>query len=349
MNGKRKVKIGRLAGAGFLLAAALFFLYQVRQVLTPFLLAALLAYLLKPAMVKLEKKGLQRPVAILSLYLLILALSLPVFFFILPRLIRELNEFINQLPVFTAEVEGLVQGFYRRYHQMAIPGSLRALLDESITSISAVFQQAARQAVQALLDLLAGAAGFLLAPVLAYYFLRDSEQIGRAAAHLLPIQVKEDVLGLWLGIDRVLTSFIRGHLLVSLIVGFLTGLGLALVGSQYAVILGVVVGLADLIPYFGPLLGTVPVLALTLLESHRMALYALAVMIIVQQIEGSYLAPRILGESVGLHPLVIIFALLAGGELWGVAGLLLAVPLTAIGCILVQFIWARLVGSKESE
>ncbi|QGP90746.1 Putative transport protein YhhT [Neomoorella glycerini] len=345
MTTKRVFKIWRLAGAGLFLAAALFFLYRVREILTPFLLAAFLAYLLKPAMVKLEKKGLRRPLAILLLYLLILALSLPLFFFILPQLIRELNEFLTQLPAFTAEVEGLLQGFYRRYHQVAIPAGLRRLLDESITNISATFQQGTRQALQALLDLLAGAASFLLAPILAYYLLRDSEQIGRAASHLLPIQVKEDVLGLWLEIDRVLTSFIRGHLLVSLIVGILTGLGLALVGSRYAVILGVVVGLADLIPYFGPVIGAVPVLALTLLEAKKTALYALAVMVIVQQVESSLLAPRILSESVGLHPLVIIFALLAGGELWGVTGLLLAVPLTAIGRILVKFIWARLVSS----
>lgn len=345
MAAKRSLKIWRLAGAGLLLAGALFFLYRVRQVLTPFILGAFLAYLLKPAMLSLEKKGIKRPLAILILYLLILSLGLLLLLFILPRLLRELNEFINHLPFFTTEIEGVIQNFYQRYHQVAIPGSLRQLLDESIINISAAFQQAARHAVRSLLDLLAGATSFLLAPILAYYLLRDSEQIGKAAGHLVPLQIKEDILGLWLEIDRVLTNFIRGHLLVSLVVGFLTGLGLALVGSRYAVILGVIVGLADLIPYFGPLLGTLPVLALTLLEGKKTALYALVVMVVVQQIEGSLLAPRILGESVGLHPLVIVFALLVGGELWGVAGLLLAVPLTAIGVILVKFIWARLVGS----
>lgn len=345
MTASRALRIWRLAGAGIFLAGALFFLYRVRQVLTPFILAALLAYLLKPAVLALEKRGVKRPRAILILYLLILALSLPVFFFVLPQLVRELNEFIAQLPSFTLEIEGLVQGFYQRYHQVALPAGLRRLLDESITNVSSALQEGARRAVQALIDLLAGLASFLLAPVLAYYLLRDSEQIGRAASHLLPIQVKEDILGLWAEIDQVLTSFIRGHLLVSLIVGFLTGVGLALTGSEYAVILGVVVGLADLIPYFGPLIGTLPVLALSLLVSKKAALLALVVMLVVQQIEGSFLAPRILGASVGLHPLIIIFALLAGGELWGVAGLILAVPLTAIGYILVKFIWARLVSS----
>ncbi|MGI9860120.1 AI-2E family transporter [Moorella naiadis] len=345
MTAARTLRIWRLAGAGLFLAGALFFLYRVRPVLTPFILAALLAYLLKPAVAALEKRGWSRPRAILTLYLCIIALSLPVFFFVLPQLVRELNEFITQLPGFTAEIEGLIQGFYQRYHQAALPAGLRQLVDETIVNVSTALQQGARHAVQALVDLLTGLASFLLAPVLAYYLLRDSEEIGRAAIHLLPLQLKEDVLGLWAEIDQVLTGFIRGHLLVSLIVGFLTGVGLALVGSEYAVILGIVVGLADLIPYFGPLIGTVPVLALSLLASKKAAVLALVVMLVVQQIEGSFLAPRILGASVGLHPLVIIFALLAGGELWGVAGLILAIPLTAIGCIVVKFIWARLVSS----
>jgi len=339
------MKIWRLAGAGTLLAGALFFLYQVRRIFTPFILAALLAYLLKPAVLLLGKKGLKRPVAILFMYLLVLVLLLPVVFFVLPRLINELNDFIARLPVFTAEVEGLFQGFYQRYNQVRVPASIRHLVDESIANISFAFQQGARRVAQSLLDLITGVASFLLAPILAYYLLRDSEHIGRSFSRLLPIQVKEDVLGLWAEIDRVLTNFIRGHLLVSLIVGFMTGIGLYLVGSEYAVILGVIVGLADLIPYFGPIIGAIPVVALSLLQSKKAALYALVVMAVVQQVEGSYLAPRILGECVALHPLVIVFALLAGGHLWGVFGLLLAVPLTAIGRILIRFIWARLVSS----
>ncbi|WP_343105500.1 AI-2E family transporter [Neomoorella humiferrea] len=345
MTAKRVMKILRLVGAGLFLTAALYFLYRVRTVLTPFFLAAFLAYLLKPAMVKLEKRGLKRPAAILLLYFLVFILFLPVPLFILPKLVRELNEFLLHLPIFTTEVEGLLGKFYQRYNEVALPAGLRRLLDDSFIGLSNTFQQAARRALQGLLNLLAGAPSFLLAPVLTYYLLRDSEQIGRAAGHLLPLQIKEDVFGLWTEIDRILTSFIRGHLLVSLIVGFLTGIGLALIGSRYAVILAVVVGLADLIPYFGPIIGAVPVLTLTLLEGKRTALYALFVMAVVQQIEGSWLAPRILSGSVGLHPLAVIFVLLAGGELWGVGGLLLAVPLTAIGSTVIKFIWARLVSS----
>jgi predicted PurR-regulated permease PerM len=249
------------------------------------------------------------------------------------------------LPIFTAEIENLLQGFYERYNQVKIPASIRHLIDDAIVNISASFQEGAKHAVQLLLDIIAGVASFLLAPILAYYLLRDSEHIGRSASHLLPLQIKEDVQGLWVQLDRVLTNFIRGNLLLSLLVGFLTGIGLFLIGSEYAVILAVIVGLADLIPYFGPLIGAIPVLALSLLQSKQMALYALIVMVVVQQLEEGYLSPRILGECVSLHPLVVVLALLAGGELWGIAGLLLGVPLVAMGRIIISFIWSRLVSS----
>ena len=345
MSNIPSIKIWRLAGAGLLLAGALFFLYQVRRIFTPFLLATLLAYMLKPAVQLLEKRGLKRPAAILLMYPLLLGVSLPVFFFVLPRLLSELNDFIAQLPAFTAEIESLLQGFYERYNQVRIPASVRLLIDDAIINLSSAFHEAAKHAAEFLLDLIAGVASFLLAPILAYYLLRDSEHIGRCASRLLPLQIKEDVLGLWVQLERVLTNFIHGNLLLSLLVGFMTGIGLFLIGSEYAVILAVIVGLADLIPYFGPLIGAIPVVALSLLQSKQMAFYALIVMVVVQQLEDGYLSPRILGECVSLHPLVVVFVLLAGGELWGVAGLLLGVPLAAMGRIILGFIWSRLVSS----
>ncbi|MDK2820141.1 MAG: hypothetical protein PWP31_106 [Clostridia bacterium] len=345
MESAQLFKKWRVAVAIILLAGALFFLYEVREILTPFFLAALIAYLLKPMMLELEKKKIKRSLAILYLYLLLLGIVSLLFFFILPQLLRELNKFIDKLPVFTTEIENLVHDFYKRYNQVVIPPGIRSLLDETIKNVSTTFQQLARNAVETMINLVTGIASFLLAPILAYYFLRDSEHIGRTASNLLPIQIKEDVLGIWKEIDEVFTNFIRGHVLVSIIVGFFSGVGLAIVGSSYAVILGVIVGLADLIPYFGPIIGAVPVVALSLLESKQLAIYSIIVMVIVQQIESFFLSPFIMSERVGLHPLMVVFAILAGGELWGVLGLLLGVPIIAIGRIIIKFIWARLVSS----
>ncbi|MGI9952995.1 AI-2E family transporter [Moorellaceae bacterium AZ2] len=336
-------KLWRLALGGTLLAGALFFLYLVRKLFIPLLMAALLAYFLKPAVTALEKRGWSRGTAILLLYFLGLGVLVLTLLYVLPRLLRELNKFLDQLPAFTGEVEGWLQYFYNRYQRPGIPAGLQRLVDETLAFLQERIEKGIRQAAGLLTGLFSGVTSLILAPVLTYYILKDSEGLSRGALRLLPAAWREDLLGLWTEIDRILTGFVRGHLLISLLVGLLTGLGLFLAGSQYAVVMGIVMGLADLIPYFGPLIGAVPIIALSWMESPRLAIYAVVVIVVVQQIETAVLAPRILGQSVELPPLAVILAILAGGELFGVVGLLLAVPAVAVGRVIVGFLWSRLV------
>ncbi|MDN5348152.1 MAG: hypothetical protein PWP65_1716 [Clostridia bacterium] len=337
------LKFWRLALATLILAGALLFFYRVRQIFLPFLLGALLAYLLKPWAAYLEAKGLSRSAAILVLYGFTAIAAVPLAVYVFPQLLRELNHFIDQVPRYTLEIQRLIDDFNERYQRLAIPVAFRRVIGETLGHFEALALDGARAVGRAVMGLLSGAASLILAPILAYYFLRDRDLLARTAIHILPLSWREDFLGIWKEIDQVLTNFIRGHLLVSVIVGLLTGIGFNLIGLEYAVILGIVVGLADLIPYFGPILGAIPAVALALLESKWAAFYALIVVLVVQQIEGSILVPRIIGDCVGLHPLTIIFVLLAGGELFGVLGLLLAVPVAGIGRILLRFIWSRLV------
>ncbi|MGB9663110.1 MAG: AI-2E family transporter [Moorellaceae bacterium] len=335
-------RIWRLALLGMLLAGALFFLYLVRKLFTSFLLAVMLAYFLKPAVAAFEKRGWSRSTAILVLYLLGAIALLPLIFYVLPQLLRELNNFLEQLPVLSGEVQVWLQNFYQSYQRPGMPLGLRRVVDETLTHIQLRLENSARQAVSLVLSLFSGLASLILAPVVAYYLLKDSEALSRGAARILPAAWREELSGVWMEIDHVLTSFVRGHLIVSMLVGLLTGAGLFLAGSRYAVIMGIVMGLADLIPYFGPLIGAVPIVALGWLESRRLGLYAVLVVVAVQQIEAAFLAPRILGPSVNLSPLAIILILLAGGEIFGVAGLLLAVPAAAIGRIILAFLWSKL-------
>ena len=131
-------------------------------------------------------------------------------------------------------------------------------------------------------------------------------------------------------INEVLSGFSQGHLLVCVLVGALTGLAAALLGIRYAIIIGFINGLAELLPYLGPLLGAIPSLALALTEGTRQAVYLGVAILVIQQLEANLLSPRIVGNRVGLHPLVVIFALLAGGELFGKWGILLAVQVAAV-------------------
>ncbi|HEX3032252.1 MAG TPA: AI-2E family transporter, partial [Bacillota bacterium] len=145
--------------------------------------------------------------------------------------------------------------------------------------------------------------------------------------------------------DQVLRGFIRGHLLVCGLVGGLSALGLYLIGVPFALLLGIIAGILDIIPFFGPILGAVPALALALLQSWQATIYTLLLFVIIQQVEGNIITPKILGEAVGLHPLIIIFALLAGGHLWGVTGMIIALPLAAVIRVAARYMLIKLVSN----
>jgi len=148
-------------------------------------------------------------------------------------------------------------------------------------------------------------------------------------------------------VNKVVGRFVRGQLIVSVVVGGLVALGLSLLGVRYALFLGVLAGLFDIIPYFGPVLGAIPALVLAFLRDPLTALWTLLMFVAVQQLEGSVLSPKIVGEQVGLHPLTVIFSVLAGGELLGVTGMLLAVPAAATVKVTAGFIGEKLMAESS--
>jgi predicted PurR-regulated permease PerM len=158
----------------------------------------------------------------------------------------------------------------------------------------------------------------VLAPFLAYYLLRDWEIIRRSALSLIPINSHAEALSLFGRLHRLGSGFIRGQLIVSGFVALLITFGLATLGVKYALLIGLLGGIFDIIPYFGPLIGGAPAVLLGLTRSPATAVWAALWIFLVHQIEGTILQPRIMGEHVGLHPLTVIFAILAGsmGTFW---------------------------------
>jgi predicted PurR-regulated permease PerM len=130
-------------------------------------------------------------------------------------------------------------------------------------------------------------------------------------------------------INAVLSGFIRGHLLVALIVALISFLGLSILQVDFALLIGFTAGILDIVPYFGPIIGALPAVVIALLESPLKALYVIVLFFIIHQLESTIVSPKILGDRVGLHPLAVVFVLLAGGQLAGIVGVLLAVPVTA--------------------
>ncbi|MGE5559856.1 MAG: AI-2E family transporter [Chloroflexota bacterium] len=313
-----------------LVALAVAFLYRVRTALTPFVLAVILAYLLAPAVDFLGRRRLSRLVAIIVVYLLLFVAIGSFFVYLIPSLVGELERLAQNLPLYTAQVRGLVEYYQLRYRHAVLPEPVRQVIDESVASVGSSLLGLVRRIVAGILSFAPQLVNVVLAPVLAFYFLLDWNAIGGRLMAALPARRRPAILAATADMDRMLGGYVRSEIIVAALVGGLSGLAMLILGLRFAVVFGVISAIGELVPYFGPFLAALPPVALALLRSPALAVKVAIAYVIIQQIEGNIIAPKIVGDHVGLHPLVVIFALLAGGSLAGVPGMLLAVPAAGV-------------------
>lgn len=336
-------KFLHIARGIFFFAVVLWFIYAVRKVLTPFALGFLLAYLLNPLVDRLVKKKISRVLAIAAIYICLAVLAGGAVLYGVPVLLRDLNSLAAVIPKYTREAQQMILDFQVSYGRVPLPESIRQIGDGVIKSVEDSSIGALQGMVSGILALLSQTFNILLAPLLGFYILIDYHEIGPKILQLIPVRYRTGLASLSREIDVMIKNVIRGNLLVALLVGVLATVGMLLIGMDYPLLIGILVGVTNFIPYFGAIISTVPIVILALLKSKWLALYVLGVMVIIQQLEGNIISPKILGGYIGLHPLVIIFALLAGGSLWGFLGLLTAVPMAAVIKVLLNHAYTRLV------
>jgi len=167
-------------------------------------------------------------------------------------------------------------------------------------------------------------------PVLVFYFLKDYHQIKTYFKKILPIKYRPIISGLIDTIDESLGGYIRGQLLVAAFVSLLTLIVFHLLGVKYALLLAIIMGLTNIIPYFGPIIGAVPAVAITITASTKLAIFVIIAVFIIQIVESNFISPYIVGKTMNIHPVAIIFALLLGGKIYGIIGMIIAVPLLTI-------------------
>lgn len=319
----------------------IYFIYLIRDIFLSLLLAIVLTYLLHPLVRAGEKRGISRTPAILIVYVAMFILIAGLVLYGMPHIIDQLNMIAEVVPEYAAQVQELSASLQVEYARAGIPETVRKVIDELITWMELLVTQQAERVPKGILSLAGYIFNIILAPIIAFYLLKDVEIFTSRAVKFIPSRWREDVLYLGSEISQVFDSFIRGYLLVSVITGFLTGAALALVNMEFALMLGIFAGITNLIPYFGPFFGAIPAVALAMLISKWMVLKVIIIFMVIQQVEASIISPKILGDRVGLHPLFVILVLLAGGKLFGLLGLILAVPIAAILRVFVRFSMCR--------
>lgn len=325
---------------GLIALAGLIYLFQ--DVLLPFVLGAAVAYLLNPPVSALQKKGLPRWAGSLFLLGFFLLAVMGLMAFTIPVLVRELANFSDNVPAYINSAEKLIRPYIDQIESIiGVEGGM---------DLQALARQNAGQALsgaQVLAGGLAagGAAMFnffsilIVMPVVAFFLLLDWQKIESWGEDLLPRDHKDTILDLLRQINAKLSGFVRGQLIVAFILGFVYAVTLSFMGLEYGFLIGIGAGLLNIIPLVGSTIGLLVAVIVAWAQgsSWLFILGVAGIFLGGQLIEGNFLTPKFVGQSVGLHPLWVFFALMAGGALGGVVGMLIAVPVAAIAGVLIGF------------
>lgn len=324
--------------AGLLLAAGIGYLaFRLRAILGTLAAGFILAYVLEPAVRLLERLKIPRGIGIVLIAVLVLAVVALAFGYAVPVLVDEVESFtktvsLDRLTDPGAWPEGL-RGFIEKHraeiteYKLEAIAYLRANAGRLLASVGAVVARVTSSVAGLIVALL----NVVLVPIFAYYLLVDYAKVRDGVAGLVPLPYRTETFRVAGEIDRVLRAFLRGQFGVATVLGVLYSIGLFALGTPLAIVIGMAAGLLNIVPYLGLALGIVPAIALNFLEHQswlRVAGVA-GVFVVSQNIEGFFLTPRLLGTAIGLHPVVVVLAVMVGGELFGFAGILLAVPVTA--------------------
>ena len=315
-------------------AALALFAYRARRAFIPFFLAIGIGYIISPLVRMAELRGAPRVAAIFTAYVLVAAVIGFSLAFVLPPLAMQLDEIVS---LFTRDpaVDGLAADWWRRLGFQP-DGAASRLAAAAVDRAEIYISEVARAAGRGVSGLTSQLFSILLAPVIAFYLTRDVDDIRDRFASWLPPASRQRIMNMVADIDRALAGWVRGQVIVCTFVGVATGISLAVMGVRYALAIGFLSGVLEIIPYFGPVFAMIPAVLLAAQKSTLTAVIAAAAFVTIQQVESVVVSPKIVGECVGLHPLVVIGALLVGGTLFGVVGILLAVPVTAVLLILGQ-------------
>jgi predicted PurR-regulated permease PerM len=339
----------------FLLLGLLLWLFS--GVVLPFAAAVALGYLLDPVVDRLERLGLNRLGATLIIIAFLALVLVLISILIVPVLWRQLVSFVEALPAYAVKLQELISGglgrLSREYggilaDKLGLGREAGAGLASATNDLVA---QAARWVASFLNSLLTRGAALIslisllvVTPVVTFYMLLDWDKMVAAIDGLIPLRHRETVRGLAREIDIAMAGFLRGQSLVCLFLGSWYGIGLSLIGLDYGLLIGITAGILSFIPYVGSLTALILSSIIAIVQGWpqgKLLLMSLGVVLFGQFLEGNILSPKLVGESVGLHPVWLIFALLAFGSLFGFTGLITAVPAAAAAGVILRFAAGR--------
>ena len=321
MKYKRYIIIAAVLAASVLLIVLL--RNVITQIITPVLAAAVQAYLFIPLIKPLEKR-VNRSFAIILAFLITTSVNVSVIMLLVPMLVSQLKEFITVFPQYVDSLTDFLSHYTRKFNELGLKNinfDLESMLFSNINEKIASFKPD---------SVMPYFSSLLLAPVVVFYFLRDREKIRDGCLFMLPKNMRSSVFFMFKNINYQLRDYVMGQFSVIILVSALMGITLAIAGFRYWIILGIIMGLLNVIPYIGPVLGSVPILLVGAIDGGKKFFLGLILIIAVQQVDNLIIQPNIIGNCAKIHPVTVLLCVIGGNALGGLVGMVLAIPLYII-------------------
>ncbi|ANY70303.1 AI-2E family transporter [Paenibacillus algorifonticola] len=317
--------------------------FFLKAILAPFIVAMIISYVLNPVVTMLHERKVPRTMAVLLIYTVFFTALTVLLVNVIPMLAMQVQELNERVPDLTIKAQNLVTDIN---NTSFLPDSLRDGMNQSLLHMERKLSETLIHFINNIGSVLNTVFIAFIVPFLAFYILKDFEVFERTIITYVPKSHRQNTVRLMKDIDSALGSYIRGQFLVCLIVGVLAYIGYTIIGMEYALLLAGIVAITNIIPYLGPFLGAIPAILMASTISVKMMILVAVINTLCQILEGNIISPQVVGRTLHMHPLAIIFALLVGGEVAGVAGMILAVPIFAALKVIVQHMFAYYVRRK---
>jgi predicted PurR-regulated permease PerM len=314
-------------------------------VIFPFLVAALITYLLHPLVEKIHEMGLHRGIAVVIIYSLFFGGLGFALYKGIPVFVRQIRDLADNVPIFANQYRSWLESIQHQTSEW--PMGIHERIEEGILAFEKRLEVLLTAVLNSMVNLLNSIFVIAIIPFIAFYMLKDITILKKAAWYITPRKWRRKGVQFLRDVNESLGSYIRGQLLVCLVIGTISSILFWFVKMNYPLLLGFIIGITNVIPYFGPVIGAIPAVIIAATISVKMVIFVLIIICTLQFLEGNILSPLIVGKSLHMHPLMIMFALLVGGEVGGIIGLIVAVPILAI--IKVAIIHARNHFIKKNE
>lgn len=325
----------------FVVLFVLFFIIYLREIIFIVFIAIILALIMNPAVRKLQTKGIPRVLGATSLFLAAFLLIGFLFYIILPPLAKDITNLSSTLPPYLESIGSDYNTFSNQNLENTttfnykISEPLQNILIEASSNIKNITSNI----VVGILSFLGGILSGILILVISFYFIVEEDGVNKFVKTIIPKEFRPQALRIIRKIEIKLGKWFIGQLFLGLIVGLLSFIGLSLLGVPSALVLAIIAGSMELIPYIGPTLSSIPAIIIAFTVSPLLAVLVLVLYFIIQQLENYLIVPKVMEKSVGLHPVIIIIAMLIGGQIAGVLGIILAIPVTTIAAIILEDIY----------